>query len=99
MALTIVQTNSYPFGGLNNRIEIVREVTITAGAAGDVADGSTVTAAELMLTSVNRPTTMINASGQMIDLIPKFDRSGFLTVKKGTFTPTDLVFKTIVTGR
>lgn len=99
MAITAVETNSFAFGGPNNRTNIVREVTITAGAAGDVADGSTIAAASLNLTNVVSPTTMINAAGQAIDLVPKFDRTGFLTFKKGTFTPTDLIFKATVIGR
>jgi hypothetical protein len=99
MAITVTEQNSYSFGGHANRTEIVREVTITGTAAGDFADGSTVTAAQLNFATVTRATTVINATGQAIDLIPKFDRSGYLTFKKGAFTPTDFIFKGVVTGR
>lgn len=99
MALTIVESNSYASGGSNNRMDIHREVTITAAAAADVADGSTITAVALNLVKVVAPTTISNAAGQAIDLVPKFDGTGYLTFKKGTFTPTDLIFKGKVVGR
>lgn len=100
MAITAAETLSYASGGPNNRIDIHRAVTLTAAAAGDVADGSTVTAALLNFAVVRgSPCLAINSTGQSFWLLPKFDRTGYLTLKTSAFTPTDLVFKAHVIGR
>lgn len=100
MAITVVETNSYASGGPNNRVDIHRAVTLTAAAAADVADGSTITAAALNFATLRgSPALAINSTGQSFWLLPKFDRSGYLTLKTSAFTPTDLVFKAHVIGR
>lgn len=100
MAITAAETLSYASGGPNNRIDIHRDTVLTAAAAADVADGSTVTAALLNFAVVGgSPCIAINSTGQSFWLIPKFDRTGYLTLKTSVFTPTDLVFKVRVTGR
>lgn len=99
MAVSVTESNSYAYGGHANRTEITREVTITGAAAGDFDAGDTITAASLGFASVTHKATVINATGQALDLVPSFNRTSFIIFPKGTYTLTDLVFKGVVTGR
>lgn len=92
MALRITETDSYTVGGSNGKRNIVREVTITADAAGDLADGVVITASALRFGQALRASSLANSAGEIIQLFPKYDRTGFIVKKVGTFTPTQLTF-------
>jgi hypothetical protein len=94
-----LETLSYRQGGANGKIEIIREVKATAAAAADVADTTVILPAVFGMAKATGASTLINATGQAFDLVAKYDGSGWIVFKKGTFTPTDLVFYGLVKGR
>lgn len=99
MAVSAVESNSYASGGANSKMDIHREVTITGTLASDFAAAATITAAALNLTKVVQATTVMNSTGQAIDLVPNFAQTAYICFPKGTYTLTDLVFKGMVYGR
>lgn len=98
MARTIVETSSHTVGGTNGRLDIVRTVQLTAGAAGDVANDVVIPASEFNLVKATGLSHLINASKQVLDLYPSFDQTGFVVKYTGT-APTVLVFKGRVQGQ